>query len=161
MHFCKATAGMISKTLLLQAKPHKIWFVSRKVHWIFSYLLICRIIQIRESENLCEVYREDAVAAYDHYSGWINSSEITEYMELSDSDVESPSVLHRFKDDVQDVLDYLDDEPIPTCNAGFFEYDLAEWSKSPKYYDNQLESLCSDAVKSEIELINVIEKYCA
>lgn len=41
---------------------------------------------------------------------------------------------------------------------GFFEYDLAEWSKSPKYYDNQLESLCSDAVKSEIELINVIEK---
>ena len=33
--------------------------------------------------------------------------------------------LHRFKDDVQDVLDYLDDEPIPTCNAGFFEYDLA------------------------------------
>ena len=71
---------------------------------------------------------------------------------------ESPSVLHRFKDDVQDVLDYLDDEPIPTCNAGFFEYDLAEWSKSPKYYDNQLESLCSDAVKSEIELINVIEK---
>lgn len=121
---------------------------------LISYLLICRIIQIRESENLCEVYREDAVAAYDHYSGWINSSEITEYMELSDSDVESPSVLHRFKDDVQDVLDYLDDEPIPTCNAGFFEYDLAEWSKSPKYYDNQLESLCSDAVKSEIELIN-------
>ena len=92
---------------------------------LISYLLICRIIQIRESENLCEVYREDAVAAYDHYSGWINSSEITEYMELSDSDVESPSVLHRFKDDVQDVLDYLDDEPIPTCNAGFFEYDLA------------------------------------
>lgn len=125
---------------------------------LISYLLICRIIQIRESENLCEVYREDTVAAYDHYSGWINSSEITEYMELSDSDVESPSVLHRFKDDVQDVLDYLDDEPIPTCNAGFFEYDLAEWSKSPKYYDNQLESLCSDAVKSEIELINVIEK---
>ena len=33
---------------------------------LISYLLICRIIQIRESENLCEVYREDAVAAYDH-----------------------------------------------------------------------------------------------
>ena len=26
------------QTLLLQAKPHKIWFVSRKVHWILYRL---------------------------------------------------------------------------------------------------------------------------
>ncbi|MBW3083746.1 hypothetical protein [Bifidobacterium phasiani] len=78
-------------------------------------------------------------------------------MKLSDSDVDSPSVLHNFKDDVQNVLDYLNDEPIPTCDVNFSERDLAEWSKLPKYYQNQLESRCNDVVQSEIELIDVIE----
>lgn len=147
------------------ANQHR-YFVERRcvavvvilVSVLIAYLLICRVIKIHESNNLCEVYRESAVAAYDHYSGWINSSEITEYMELSDSDVESPSVLHRFKDDVQDVLDYLNDEPIPTCNADFLEYDLTEWSKSPKYYENRLGSLCNEVTQSGIELIDVIKK---